>query len=545
MRDFQTPGRSLVYAANGMCATSHPLGARTAVRMLEDGGNAVDAAIAAAVLLGICEPMMTGLGGDAFVLLKPPGEERIVGLNGSGLAPAGLQAASLRARGHRVMPPYDAAAVTVPGAVDAFVRLSADWGRAGLAASLQPAIRYADEGVPVAPRTARDWAGAVDQLQGEARRHYLFDGAAPRPGAIFRAPGQAEVLRRIVAEGRAGFYEGEVAEDMVASLRALGGAHTLEDFAATACDYIAPISGGYRGHELVELPPNGQGVTAILMAAILERFDLAALAPFGAERAHLEAEAAKLAHDARDRFVADPAASSLRLAHLLAVETADRLAALIDPARAMPAPAQAAEAVHRETVYLTVVDRDRMAVSLIYSIYHDFGAGLASARFGINFQNRGAGFSLAQGHPNEAAGGKRPLHTIIPAMLRRDGRLIMPFGVMGGGYQPTGHVRLISNLLDYGLDPQSAIDAPRSFPDGGALKLETGYSDAVAATLSAQGHRSSAASNRSGGRRRSSSTRRRGCWSARPIRARTAARWATDLGNRTLCTRARLNKYLK
>ena len=276
---------------------------------------------------------------------------------------------------------------------------------------------------------------------------------------------------------------------MVSSLRAFGGTHTLEDFAATACDYVAPISGGYRGHELVELPPNGQGVTAILMAAILERFDLAALDPFGAERAHLEAEAARLAYDARDRFVADPDVPGVRLEHLLAPGTADRLAALIDPARAMPAPARAAEAVHRETIYLTVVDRDRMAVSLIYSVYHSFGAGLASARFGINFQNRGAGFSLAEGHPNEAAGGKRPLHTIIPAMLRRDGRLLMPFGVMGGAYQPAGHVRLISNLLDFGLDPQRAIDAPRSFPDGGELRLETGYPEAVAAALTALGHR--------------------------------------------------------
>lgn len=489
MRDFQSPGRSLVYASNGMCAASHPIAAQTAIRMLQDGGNAVDAAIAAAVLLGFCEPQMTGLGGDAFVLLKPAGEERIVGLNGSGRAPAGLSAGDLRARGHAAMPIHHAAAVTVPGAVDAFVRLSADWGRAGLAASLQPAIRYAEEGVPVAPRTAHDWANAADLLQGDARRHFLTGGAAPRPGATFRAPGQAEVLRRIAVQGRAGYYEGEVAEDMVSSLRALGGTHTAADFAATACDYVEPISGRYRGHELVELPPNGQGITAILMAAILERFDLGALDAFGAERAHLEAEAARLAYDARDRFVADAGAPGLRLAHLLAPATADRLAALIDPARAMPAPARSADAVHRETVYLTVVDRDRMAVSLIYSIYHAFGSGLASARFGINFQNRGAGFTLAEGHPNEAAGGKRPMHTIIPAMLRRDGRLTMPFGVMGGAYQPAGHVRLISNMLDYGLDPQTAIDAPRSFPDGGALMLETGYSEAAADALARMGHR--------------------------------------------------------
>lgn len=488
MRDFQRPGRSLVYASSGLCATSHPLAAQAAVRLLQDGGNAVDAAIAAAVLLGLCEPQMTGIGGDAFVLLKPAGEERVIGLNGSGRAPVGVSAAALRGKGLTAMALYDAAAVTVPGAVDAFARLSTDWGRLGLAASLAPAIRYADEGVPVAPRTALDWAKAAGQLQGDARRVYLLDGVAPRAGQIFRAPGQAEALRRIAAQGRAGFYEGEVAKDMVTSLQALGGAHTLDDFAATACDYVEPISGAYREHELLELPPNGQGATAILMAAILSHFDLTALDPLGSERAHYEAEAAKLAYDARDRFVADPA-TRLRLDHMLAPQLAERLAALIEPKRALDAPSAAAEALHRETVYLTVVDRDRMAVSLIYSIYHSFGSGLASARFGINFQNRGAGFNLTEGHPNEAGGGKRPMHTIIPAMLRKENRLVMPFGVMGGAYQPKGHLRLLSNLLDFGMDLQSAMDAPRSFPDGGVLELETGYSEETAAALATLGHR--------------------------------------------------------
>ncbi len=488
MRDFQSPGRSVVIAANGMCATSHPLAAQVGVRMLQDGGNAVDAAIAAAVLLGICEPAMTGLGGDCFALVRPAGGERIVGLNGSGRAPAGLDAAALRAAGHSAVPLGDAAAVTVPGAVDAFARLSADWGRLGLAASLAPAIRYAEEGVPVAPRVAFDWRRDADKLTGDARRFYLSDGAPLRAGETFRAPGQAEVLRRIAREGRAGFYEGEVAEDMVASLRALGGTHTSEDFAATACDYVEPVSGTYRGHELVELPPNGQGATAILMAKILARFDIAALEPFGAARAHLEAEATKLAYDARDRFIADPDRVT-RLDHMLSDDTAERLAALIDPGRAMPGAAAVSEAVHRETVYLTVVDADRMAVSLIYSIFKSFGSGLASAKFGINFQNRGAGFNLTPGHPNEAGGGKRPMHTIIPAMLRQGGRLTMPFGVMGGAYQPVGHVRVLTNMIDFGMDPQEAIDAPRCFHGAGETELETGYSEAAAEGLAALGHR--------------------------------------------------------
>ncbi|MFO1106156.1 MAG: gamma-glutamyltransferase family protein [Amaricoccus sp.] len=491
MRDFQSPGRSLVYAANGLCATSHPLASQVAVRLMQDGGNAVDAAIGAAVLLGLCEPQMTGLGGDCFVLLKPAGEERILGLNGSGRAPRGLDPAALRAAGHRAMPVHDAAAVTVPGAVDAFVRLSEGWGRLGLAASLAPAIRYAEEGVPVAPRVALDWAEAAGDLQGDARRFYLLGGAAPRAGQLFRAPGQAEMLRRIARQGRAGFYEGEAAEDMVASLAALGGTHRLEDFAATEAAWVEPVRGTYRGHELVEMPPNGQGATAILMAKILGHFDLSPLDPMGPERAHLEAEAGKLAYDARDRFVADPEAGPLRIAHMLADETAARLAALIDPGRALPEPAAASEAIHRETVYLTVVDADRMAVSLIYSTFHTFGSGLASARFGINFQNRGAGFSLAPGHPNEAGGGKRPMHTIIPAMLRRNDRLLMPFGVMGAAYQPAGHVRVMSNLLDFGMDPQAAIDAPRSFAEAGGIQLETGYAPAVAERLQAMGHRTS------------------------------------------------------
>ncbi len=487
MRDFHLPGRSAVLATNGICATSHPLAAKVAIQMLEAGGNAADAAIAAAVLLGICEPQMTGIGGDCFVLLKPADEERIVALNGSGRAPAALSAERLRHDGHRTVPTDGPEAVTIPGAVDAFCTLSKDWGRAGLKACLAPAIHYAEAGVPVAPRTAFDWKVAEPRLQGAARTHYLFQGNAPQTGQVFRAPGQAEVLRRIAMDGRKGFYEGEVAEDMVNSLRALGGPHALEDFAATACTYCDPVSGTYRDVDLVEHPPNGQGATAILMARILSHFDIAAMEPFGARRVHIEAEAAKLAYDARNRFLAD-ADHMTRLEHMLSDRTAERLAGLIDPNRAMASPAALSEAVHKDTVYLTVVDRDRMAVSLIYSVYHSFGSGLASDRFGINFQNRGAGFTLQQGHPNEAAGGKRPMHTIIPGMIRRNGKLIMPFGVMGGAYQPNGHVRFLSNVVDFGMAPQAAIDGPRSFADAGILKVERGYDDSVRAELEGMGH---------------------------------------------------------
>lgn len=485
MRDFQRPGRSAVFAGNGACATSHPLAAKVALDMLQAGGNAADAAIAGAVLLGICEPQMSGIGGDCFVLIKPAGAETVLGLNGSGRAPAALSADALRDRGLDRMPIHGIDTVTLPGAIDAFLELNRVHGRLGMAEILAPAIHYAEEGVPVAPRVAADWAEDAAVLQGDARRFYLLDGAAPRIGQIFRAPGQAEVLRRIAREGRAGFYEGEVAEDMIASLRALGGSHSHADLVAVKADWTTPISTTYQGLDLIEHPPNGQGATALLMLNILGHFDLGRLNPFGAARAHLEAEAAKLAYDARNRFIADPMA---RLDHMLAPETAARLAALIDPKRALPNPAKVTEAVHKDTVYITVVDRDRMAVSLIYSIFWGFGAGLASNRFGINFQNRGAGFSLIPGHPNEAAGGKRPMHTIIPGMLAEGGRITMPFGVMGGAYQPCGHARLVTNLRDYGMDLQSAIDAPRCFAGEEGFKVERGYAPEVMNELRSMGH---------------------------------------------------------
>ncbi|WP_316014416.1 gamma-glutamyltransferase family protein [Roseobacter sp. HKCCA0434] len=484
MRDFHLPGRSAVFATNGMCATSHPLAAQIAVETLKRGGNAVDAAIAGAVLLGVCEPQMTGLGGDMFALVSQ-GDE-VHGLNASGRAPAGFDAAALREAGHDAVPVYSAHAVTLPGAVDGFATLAERFGKLGLGDALGPVIPYFEDGVPVAPRVADDWAKAK-HLSGEGRRHFLVDGTAPASGTRFALPGQAEVLRRIVANGRAGFYEGEVAEDMVASLNALGASHTLDDFAATSCDWVQPISGTYRGVELVELPPNGSGATALLILKMLERFDIAAMDPLGADRAHLEAEAAKLAYDARNRFIADPDHTT-RLDHMLSEELAAPLAGLIDMEKVLPAPAPLAEEVHKDTIYITVADGDGMAVSLIYSVFHSFGSGLASTRFGIGFQNRGAGFNLTEGHPNEAGPGKRPMHTIIPAMLRREGRVEMPFGVMGGAYQPNGHARVVSNMVDFGMHPQAAIDTARSFGALGPMELENGYPSAVWDALRAKGH---------------------------------------------------------
>ena len=392
MRDFHKPGRSAVYATSGMCATSHPLAAKVAVQMMEAGGNAMDGAIAGAVLLGLCEPQMTGIGGDCFVLMTPPGEDRVVALNGSGRAPAGIDAEKLRAKGDTIAL-FSADAVTVPGAVDAFCKLSKDWGKLGLKAVLAPSIHYAEEGIPVAERVSSDWGQSTENLSGAARDYFLLNGQAPRPGQLFRAPQQAEVLRRVAMEGRAGFSEGEVADDIVSSLQAVGGTHTLDDFANTESDYTDPIVGGDGGLDLFEHPPNGQGATAILLLNMLKHFDIAGMDPWGSERAHIEAEATKLAYDVRNKFMADPDYMN-RLDYMTSPETAEKLAALIDPTRAMPAGMSGVEAPHKDTIYITVVDKDRMCVSLNFSIFKDFGSGIASDKLGVLLQNRGAGFTI-------------------------------------------------------------------------------------------------------------------------------------------------------
>ncbi|WP_037315130.1 gamma-glutamyltransferase [Ruegeria halocynthiae] len=487
MRDFHTPGRSEVLATEGMCATSHPLAAKIAVDILAQGGNAMDAAIAGAVALGICEPQMTGLGGDCFVLYNRAGEDEIRALNGSGRAPAAASAAHLRAQGMTEVPLNTPDAVTIPGAVDAFCHLAETEGRIGLDAILQPAIHYAETGVPVAPRVAFDWKEGAATLQGAARDHYLINGKVPEIGQVFRAPGQAEVLRQIVAKGRDAFYSGDIAQDMLDALTKMGGVHTADDFEAAACTETQPVSGHYKGVDLVEHPPNGQGATAILLLNILKNFDLASMDPLGVERIHIEAEASKLAYDARNRFIADPDHMA-QADRFLVQDLADKLAALIDPGRAMPAAAPLTEAIHKDTVYITVVDRDRMAVSLIYSIFHSFGSGIASSKYGILLQNRGSGFTLQDGHPNEFGAGKRPMHTIIPGLLKQDGRVLMPFGVMGGAFQPTGHAQLVSNLIDHGLGLQASMDAPRAFADGGVLNLERGFPRSIAQQLSEMGH---------------------------------------------------------
>jgi gamma-glutamyltranspeptidase/glutathione hydrolase len=490
MRNFHRPGRSPVLAANGIVATSHPLAAAEALAVMKAGGNAADAAIAGAVLLGVCEPHMTGLGGDCFALIKPAGTDEVIALNGSGRAPACLDPDAIRAAGHSTVEQTHHAAITLPGAVDAFCRLSERFGKIGLDRCLAPAIRYFEEGVPVAARVASDLRGLESVLNPNAKRFFSNRGAPLSFGEKLRLPLQAEVLRRIAANGRSAFYEGEVMEDMQAALAAIGGTHTAADFAAVEASWADPIRGPYRGHDLIEHPPNGQGCAAILLCNILAEFDLASMDPNGAERLHIEAEATKLAYDTRNRFLADPDHMT-RLDHMLDPGTARRLAALIDPARAMGAPAALSEAVHKDTVLITAVDADGMAVSLIYSIFSSFGSGVASPRFGILFHNRGCGFNLTPGHVNEAGPGKRPLHTILPAMRAKGGKTDMAFGVMGGQYQATGHAHVLSNMLDFGMDPQEAIDAPRAFADWrtGMLQVEDGIPEATCSGLAERGHK--------------------------------------------------------
>ena len=487
MRNFQLPGRSSVYAGNCMCATSHPIAANAAIDILRQGGNAMDSAIGAALLLGLCEPQMAGLGGDCFILFSPAGTNEVKSLNGSGHSPKNASADFLRELGNNVVPVTSPHAVTIPGALGAFHKLSEEWGILGLEKILQPAIHYADSGIPVAPRVALDWQNEMSRLQGNSRKHYLIKGKAPRPGQIFRAPGQAEVLRRVAKHGAKAFYEGEVAEDILHTLRTNGGVHHEDDFASEKPTYSEPISGIYKDLEILEHSPNSQGIIAILMLNMLKHFNLSNLDPLGYKRIHIETEITKIAYNIRNRLIADPEIFNLT-DHLINAKTAEKLANLISLNSVLSSVSKINEAVHKDTVYITVVDSDRMAVSLIYSIFHAFGSGLSSEKFGILLQNRGAGFNLERNHPNEYAGRKRPLHTIIPGIIRKKKKVEIPFGVMGGQYQPLGHMRFISNIVDFGMDLQTAIDFPRAFQSFKFLELESGYDQKVIFNLKRLGH---------------------------------------------------------
>jgi gamma-glutamyltranspeptidase/glutathione hydrolase len=485
-RDFQLPGRSPVIACDGMAASSHPLATLAALDALRAGGSAADAAVAASATLCVVEPHMTGIGGDCYCLVSQPGKP-VWGYNGSGRAGAkasldALQAQGLSELGNSVH------SVTVPGAIDAWEALLATHGRFDLDRAFQPAIKYAESGFPVTARVAWDWKRYVGKLAADpgAARHYLFGGAAPNEGDVIRFPALAATLRTIAAKGAHAFYQGDIAADMVATLSARGSFLTLEDFAHHRGDVVTPISTRYRGIDLTEIPPNGQGLTALVMLNILENFDLATLDPLGPERFHLVLEAARLAYAVRDTHLADERHMRVPVAELIDKGFGKKLSSRIDMTRRAALPS--APTPGSDTIYLTVVDRDRMAVSFINSLFSHFGAGICTEKSGIMLTNRGSCFTLDAAHPNAFGPGKRPMHTIIPAMIMRDGLCDMTFGVMGSHYQPMGHVQIVLNMLDYGMDVQQAIDAPRFFFEGEKTVVEHGTSAATIEGLKARGH---------------------------------------------------------
>ncbi len=490
MRDFQLPGRSTVHGANGMVATSQPASTLAGIEILRRGGNAVDAAIAAAAVQAVVEPHSTGLGGDCFVLFAPQGDDKIVALNGSGHAPAAATADTLRNLGVDVIPLTSAHAVTVPGAVDAWARLLDDYGTMPLDEVLEHAIVCAEEGYVVHPRSASDWPRSVDKLKADptARRTFLPNGRPPVAGETLRQPELAETLKLIARDGRDAFYRGAVAQDLVDHLNSLGGLHVLEDFASQSSEYVDPIESSYRGYEIQQCPPNGQGIAVLMMLGMLEGFDLSQYQPHSVERMHLEAEATRLAYHITEQTVSDPRQTEVPVDHLLSDQHIGEMRDRIRLDRMMADVPDSAP-MHPETIYLSVVDKDRNAVSLINSVCFAFGSGLVGPKSGVLLQNRGGSFSLDPNHPNVIAPGKRPRHTIIPGMVTKDGRAVMPFGVMGGQFQPVGQVHLLTNIIDYGMDLQTAIDNGRGFSFAGTFELERTIPEETAKGLAALGHR--------------------------------------------------------
>ncbi|NIZ14061.1 gamma-glutamyltransferase [Phaeobacter sp. HF9A] len=500
MRDLQAPGRSPARSMSAMAATSHPLSTMAALDILRAGGNAMDAAICASAVQAVVEPQSTGIGGDCFALYCPAGSDEVIAFNGSGRAPKAATVESYRALGLESVPKLGAHSVTIPGAIDGWCQLLRDHGRLDLATVLAPAIHYAENGYVVHDRVAFDWKDVEADLAADphSARIFLPDGKAPSAGDIHRQPELAETLRRIAEHGREGFYEGPVAEDMVNRLQELGGVHTLEDFAATKGDYVTPISAEYQGLRIHQVPPNNQGLTALVMLNLMAQHDLKALDPTGVEKFHLEIETGRLAFRERNNRISDPAASAGVVEEMLSDAFTQQLSAEMDPSRAMD-HLRDAELSMSDTVYISIVDEDRNAVSFINSTYYSFGSAVTAPKSGVVLQNRGHSFKLDPAHPNAIAPNKRPLHTIMPGMATKDGRAVMPFGVMGGDYQPFGHVHLLTNLLDHGMDVQEAIDCPRVFFENGAVVAETGVPEASVQGLKDKGHKVIAAEAPHGG----------------------------------------------
>jgi gamma-glutamyltranspeptidase / glutathione hydrolase len=487
MRDFSVPGRSAAMAASGMAATSHPMATLAALDVLRSGGNAADAAIAAVAMQCVVEPQSTGIGGDCFVLYSRRGALPVA-LNGSGRAPRRATVEWYAERGIDEIGIQTPHAVTVPGAIDGWCEFNREHGTRALAELLEPAARAAEDGYIVTPRVAADWARVQEKLRDPVTAAlFLPGGKPPKAGDRMRNPPLAATLRRIGREGREAFYAGAVMREIVARLKSLGGLHEEDDFAAQRSNWVEPIHASYRGYEVYECPPNGQGMAALMILRTLSGYALDGAAFTEADRLHLLAEASKAAYWVRDNFICDPEHVPVDVADFLSEARAERSRRAIRLDRAMPGP-HWAEIEHKDTVYLCTVDRDGNACSFINSLFSSFGTGILAPQSGVLLQNRGTGFRTIPGHPNAIAPRKRPLHTIIPGTLVKDGRVVMPFGVMGGHYQAVGHAHFIHRLLDRGMDPQQAAEQPRLLPLNGLLQVERTIPEPLVADLADRGH---------------------------------------------------------
>jgi len=489
--DSVRAGRSVVRVSHGMVASSQPLASEVGLQILKEGGNAVDAAIAMAAMLNVTEPMMTGVGGDAFMQVYWAKTGELKGLNASGRCPQALTPDYFAKRGIKKMPDDGMASITVPGAFDGWCTLLDKYGTMKLAYLLEPAIDTAENGFPVMERAAEDWVFEIGKLKRTpaAEANYLVDGRSPRAGEIFKEKNLARTLRTLAAGGRDAFYKGEIGRAIADYCKANGGFITMEDLAEQHCEWVEPISTNYRGYTVYECPPNGQGLTALIALNILEGFDLAAMNSHPDQYYHTLIEATRLAFADRNRYIADPKFAKVPVKELLSKEYATSRRALIDPDKTITSPNPGEISGGGDTTYFTVVDKDRNVVSFINSLYSAFGSGIVAGDTGICLQNRGAGFSLEPHHPNQLEPGKRPFHTIIPAMVFKDGKPLMGFGVMGGDIQPQGHVQVLCNLIDLGMNLQQAISAPRfRCLSGTDVLLEDDMTDTVIDSLVRKGH---------------------------------------------------------
>jgi gamma-glutamyltranspeptidase/glutathione hydrolase len=490
-RPLSMAGRSTVYAPHGVVAASQPLASAAGLEVLRHGGNAVDAAVTAAAVLSVVEPMMTGPGGDMFALVWVAREHRLVALNASGRAGALMTREALLGRGRTTMPSSGAEAITVPGAVAGWAELLRRYGTISLARALAPAIRYAEEGFPVTPVIAADWKDQTRYLMGDsgARAAFLVGGDhAPAAGEWFRNPDYARTLRELAANGPAALYGGDLGRRIVDRVRALGGFLTLDDLRRNRPTWVTPISVPFRGYRVWELPPNNQGVAALEMLRILEPYDLRAMGLNSAAYLHHLIEAKKLAYADLARYVGDPDHLVMPVERMLSDSFIAERRRHLDERHAADHP-DPGPLLASETIYLTAADSAGNMVSFINSLYDLFGSGVVVPGTGFALQNRGAGFTLEPDLPNTVAPGKRPFHTLIPGFVTKDGEPWMSFGVMGGSMQAQGHVQLLLDLLEFGLELQPAIDAARfRHLDGTRVALEAPIGDSVREALGGMGH---------------------------------------------------------